>query len=459
MVSIISDKKGRYNIYLKNGTYYINNNSYWALTVNYSNGENKGDEEENNEEDEEENNEEEEDFEENNLDEKDIQEQYSGENYIIIPPRVKEYKLNAKKGPWKWSVSFGNRDAKQANIFYYLPFDTNHPRKCTQGNAGFYSHKGLGKYSIDFAVPAGTPVFASRAGTVVETRSDSDKGGPDKSFSDDTNYILIQHDDYTVARYLHLKKDGVSVKEGQRVNAGETIGASGNTGWTTGPHLHLECCIFGTEVFGSIPMTFYDSSLRGYIPLTGVRYGLFGKCEPVIKTLNKKELMIQQYEYSHSLIELWIDNVTEKNYEIDLKFKGNNTKYLRPSLDKSPKVFSDLIPAKTQRLVVTLLREDPDNDWQWDYECDWNAVFPGEDLQELYNRFHQIDRDGNGYIEYCELWHWMIQNPNDSLSLDSDVGNKTTGKNIERKVETLWKKMDTNKDGIVTFYEFVKFLL
>lgn len=455
MVSIISDKDGRYNIYQKSDTYYVDNNSYWALTLYYS--DKKESEVNDTEEDE--------DFEENNLDEEDIQAQNSGpgaRNYSIIPPRVKEYKLNVKKGPWKWSVSFGNKDAKPANVFYYLPFDINHPRKCTQGNAGFYSHKGLGKYSIDFAVPAGTPVLASRAGTIVDTRSDSNRGGPDKSFSDDTNYILLQHDDYTVARYLHLKKDGVFVKEGQRVNAGDTIGASGNTGWTTGPHLHLECCIFGTKIFGSIPMTFYDGSLRGYIPLTGVRYGLFGKCEPVIKTLNNQELIIKQYEYSHSLIELWISNVTEKNYEIDLKFKGNNTKYLRPSLNDTHKQdfsLSDLIPAKTERLVITLLREDPDNDWQWDYECDWNEIFSDEDLQDLYNRFHQIDRDGNGYIEYCELWYWIVQNPNDSLFLNLNIHNKTTGKNVKYKVEELWKKMDINNDGIVTFYEFVKFLL
>lgn len=58
------------------------------------------------------------------------------------------------------------------------------------------------------------------------------------------NFILIRHEDGTLAHYCHLQQGGVVVKPGQIVNAGQHIGYSGNTGFSSGPHLHL--CIFRT---------------------------------------------------------------------------------------------------------------------------------------------------------------------------------------------------------------------
>ena len=51
--------------------------------------------------------------------------------------------------------------------------------------------------------------------------------------------MRILHDDGTMAMYAHLKPEGVLVRIGQRVHAGQPIGLSGNTGFTTGPHLHF----------------------------------------------------------------------------------------------------------------------------------------------------------------------------------------------------------------------------
>jgi murein DD-endopeptidase MepM/ murein hydrolase activator NlpD len=74
---------------------------------------------------------------------------------------------------------------------------------------------------------------------VVDVKSDSDVGGDDSKYDWDANYILIQHSDGTLAQYVHLMKGGSKVELGQRVKAGEWIGLSGNTGHSTGPHLHF----------------------------------------------------------------------------------------------------------------------------------------------------------------------------------------------------------------------------
>ncbi|WP_329386803.1 transglycosylase family protein [Streptomyces sp. NBC_01351] len=81
---------------------------------------------------------------------------------------------------------------------------------------------------IDFAVSTGTPVKAAAAGTVVSSGWQGSYG----------NAVVIKHDDGRYSLSAHLSKAGASA--GQRVSAGQQIGLSGNTGNSTGPHLHFE---------------------------------------------------------------------------------------------------------------------------------------------------------------------------------------------------------------------------
>lgn len=92
-------------------------------------------------------------------------------------------------------------------------------------------HKG-----IDWAIPTGTAVYASCGGTVAKAGWGSGYG----------YVVYINHEDGRQTRYGHLSK--VLVKAGQTVKQGERIALSGNTGVSTGPHLHFEILINGTQV-------------------------------------------------------------------------------------------------------------------------------------------------------------------------------------------------------------------
>ena len=104
------------------------------------------------------------------------------------------------------------------------------PRTAPKPGASTY-HKG-----VDLATPTGTTVWASCGGTVTFAGWGGAYG----------NVIFIDHSDGRQTRYAHLSKIYVSV--GQHVDQGQRIAASGNTGRSTGPHLHFEMRIGGTPV-------------------------------------------------------------------------------------------------------------------------------------------------------------------------------------------------------------------
>jgi len=110
------------------------------------------------------------------------------------------------------------------------------PFRLTQGANGKYSHfTAKGRYAMDIAMPEGTPIVAARGGVVVKTENQQSGRGNNPS----GNYVRILHDDGTMGVYLHLMQGSVSVREGQRINSGSLIARSGNTGNSTGPHLHF----------------------------------------------------------------------------------------------------------------------------------------------------------------------------------------------------------------------------
>jgi murein DD-endopeptidase MepM/ murein hydrolase activator NlpD len=159
------------------------------------------------------------------------------------------------------------------NVIYRLPYASGARYKVTQGYNGSFSHKGSNQYAIDWQMPEGTPVFAAREGLVVKTKDDSNTGGSSMKFDPFNNYVLIRHPDGTLGHYCHLKKGGVTVKPGQYVRAGEMIAHSGNTGFSSGAHLHFS--VFKTRDGKeriSLPVKFQTADGKVATLVEGRRY-------------------------------------------------------------------------------------------------------------------------------------------------------------------------------------------
>ncbi|WP_371660595.1 M23 family metallopeptidase [Streptomyces sp. NBC_00280] len=105
------------------------------------------------------------------------------------------------------------------------------------GNMWSSTHSGQ-----DFAVPSGTKVVAAHGGTVVKAGGNG--AGDGSAYG---NAVVIKHGNGTYSQYAHLSR--ISVKVGQVVATGQRIALSGNTGNSSGPHLHFE--IRTTANYGS----------------------------------------------------------------------------------------------------------------------------------------------------------------------------------------------------------------
>ena len=148
-----------------------------------------------------------------------------------------------------------------------LPFLPDTEVEISQGARGVFSHTEIQQHAVDFVVDEGTTVVAMRAGIVTWLREDSDRGCGDPSCASDGNYLYIDHGDGTSDVYFHLQQDGALVDLYDVVGAGQPIGLSGNTGFSTGPHLHVEV---DDLFFDSVPLLFEecDGPCVGSFPYT-----------------------------------------------------------------------------------------------------------------------------------------------------------------------------------------------
>lgn len=150
-----------------------------------------------------------------------------------------------------------------SSYIYRLPFKNKKKVFLIQAYESKMSH--VGERALDFKIKKGTTICAARDGIVSAMRKDSNKGGLKPENLSDGNYVSIQHEDGSVAHYWHLQKEGVLVNTGDTVKAGQSIGISGNTGYSAFPHLHFE--VQGYDAAGN----FVQLATRFYTS-KGVRY-------------------------------------------------------------------------------------------------------------------------------------------------------------------------------------------
>jgi murein DD-endopeptidase MepM/ murein hydrolase activator NlpD len=125
------------------------------------------------------------------------------------------------------------------------------------------------EYAVDIALPDGTPIYAAREGTVINVHHDFFRGVADAALLDQANVVEILHDDDTIGVYAHLHWESIRVQPGQSVRRGQYIADSGNTGATTGPHLHFAVLRNAGMRAESVPVQFAGSGGAAVTPQTG----------------------------------------------------------------------------------------------------------------------------------------------------------------------------------------------
>lgn len=126
------------------------------------------------------------------------------------------------------------------------------------------------RYAVDISMPIGTDIHAARGGTVVEVASTNFRGGFDTTRQGaSANMIRILHDDGTFGIYAHLNWNSIRVQPGDLVERGEYIADSGNTGFSTGPHLHFAVVLNRGMRIESVPVEFEAQNGAAITPETG----------------------------------------------------------------------------------------------------------------------------------------------------------------------------------------------
>lgn len=144
---------------------------------------------------------------------------------------------------------FGDPRSVPRPYHYALPYPHGLTFSVLQGFHGAFSHKGSNEFAVDFDCPVATPVLAARDGTIVAANAAAQGSGttPDYLDYEKTNFVIVMHDDGTLGEYMHLAPSSVGVKPGDRVERRQVLALSGNTGFSSTPHLHFQLMTAGDD--------------------------------------------------------------------------------------------------------------------------------------------------------------------------------------------------------------------
>ncbi|MEO1201557.1 MAG: M23 family metallopeptidase [Pseudomonadota bacterium] len=191
---------------------------------------------------------------------------------VLLVTLVPDVSEGAPSASYEYEYMVGSPDAEHRPVEpYRVPFaiSTNYP--VTQAYPDVITHQTPDSfYAIDIAMPIGTNIFAARAGIVFDVASDNYAGGTDREEHGQlANVVQILHDDGTFAIYAHLNWNSIRVRPGQRVVRGEYIADSGNTGFSSGPHLHFAVLRNRGLELESLPVRFEGANASGVVPTSG----------------------------------------------------------------------------------------------------------------------------------------------------------------------------------------------
>jgi murein DD-endopeptidase MepM/ murein hydrolase activator NlpD len=187
----------------------------------------------------------------------------------------------AWSGTSSWSAAMSRHDLMLGRIeadhddayLYRLPYGDDVSFPVIQAYDARLSHRGAEQYTLDFGMPVGTPVHAARDGVVVLLEDSHDSGCWREECGQLANFVVLLHADGTTGEYFHLQRGSVQVRVGERVRRGELLARSGNTGYSTAPHLHFG--VYRTERDGrtqSVAVRFQTRVGALAMPRTGARY-------------------------------------------------------------------------------------------------------------------------------------------------------------------------------------------